>query len=277
MVLCRRLHRSLLTTLILVGLVSSCSSFTLSSRVIFRGIVDHNQAALSSGSLLSSSTSDTDPSSLSSLHLDISIPNRDNSDDADSSPLRLIFHIPKSPALLPLHTENIIRLFAQSQRSIDSRCSYVNCAFRHSPQFVEGFPQYRWAHVLDGRGINAVGRGTDRIEEKDAMSTCRVDVVGSGSYYGIRYEDIPTAVDDEYDGSGGKGVALTVPLSGPGRGSTSLSIVRVGDSPQEWGERLLINSAVIGWMDPSSGKALRAMATQTDGPPTVVASGILAE
>eukprot|EP00562_Extubocellulus_spinifer_P006947 CAMPEP_0178518356 /NCGR_PEP_ID=MMETSP0696-20121128/26213_1 /TAXON_ID=265572 /ORGANISM="Extubocellulus spinifer, Strain CCMP396" /LENGTH=290 /DNA_ID=CAMNT_0020148913 /DNA_START=56 /DNA_END=928 /DNA_ORIENTATION=+ len=227
-------------------------------------------------SLSSSSLSDSDNSSLTSLYLDVSIPNRDNNaKDGDDSPLRLIFHVPTSPALLPLHTENIIKLFSQSQRSIDSRCSYVGCAFRHSPQFVEGFPQYRWAHVLDGRSINAVGRGSDRIEEKDAMSACRVDVVGSGSYYGIRYEDIPT-VGDAYDNTGGgRGVALTVPLSGPGRGSTSLSVVRVGDSPQEWGERLLINSAVIGWMDPSCGEALRTMATQTDGPPSVVASGVL--
>jgi hypothetical protein len=133
--------------------------------------------------------------------------------------------------------------------------------------------------VLDGKGINAVGRGSDRIDEKQAMAKCRVDIAGSGSYYGIPFQVIPELAgpvdsdgdDDDYD----YGVALTVPLSGPGRGSTSLSIVRVGDSPQEWRERLLINSAVIGWMDPSCGEALREIASQTDGPPTVVKSGIL--
>ena len=127
---------------------------------------------------------------------------------------------------------------------------------------MEGFPQYRWAHVLDGRGINAIGRGQERIDEKEAMTSCKVTVQGSGDYYGIQYNsDQP--------------VVLTVPLVGPGRGSTSFSIVRVGDSPQEWGERLLINSATIGWMDDSCSEALVEMATQTDGPPTVVDSGIL--
>ena len=193
---------------------------------------------------------------LTSIFIDVAIPSRD-----ESNPLRLVFHIPQ-PNLLPQHAENIIALAAQSRRSIDSRCHYVGCAFRHSPQFVEGFPQYRWAHVLDGRGINTIGQGQDRIDEKEAMTSCRVTVQGSGDYYGYQYDqDRP--------------VVLTVPLVGPGRGSTSFSIVRVGDSPQEWGERLLINSATIGWLDVSSNEALLEMATQTDGPPTVVDSGFL--
>ena len=116
--------------------------------------------------------------------------------------------------------------------------------------------------MLDGRGINAIGRGQERIEEKERMTSCRVTVQGSGDYYGIRY-------GPEHP------VVLTVPLVGPGRGSTSFSIVRVGDSPQEWGERLLINSAVVGWLDDASKEALTQLASQTDGPPTVVDSGIL--
>ena len=195
------------------------------------------------------------PIALTSIFIDVTIPNRDEAD-----PLRLTFHIP-IPNLLPQHAENIIALAAQSRRSIDSRCHYVGCTFRHSPQFVEGFPQYRWAHVLDGRGINAIGRGQERIEEK-GMTSCRVTVQGSGDYYGTPY-------DPKHP------VVLTVPLVGPGRGSTSFSIVRVGDSPQEWGERLLINSAVVGWLDDASKEALTQLASQTDGPPTVVDSGIL--
>ena len=196
------------------------------------------------------------PAALTSIFIDVTIPNRDETD-----PLRLIFHIPQ-PNLLPQHAENIIALAAQSRRSIDSRCHYVGCAFQHSPQFVEGFPQYRWAHVLDGRDINAIGRGQERIEEKEKMATCRVTVQGSGDYYGMTY-------DPKHP------VVLTVPLVGPGRGSTSFSIVRVGASPQEWGERLLINCAVIGWLDEASNEALIQLASQTDGPPTVIDSGIL--
>ena len=203
-----------------------------------------------------SSSSSSSKQQLTSIFIDVAIPSRD-----ESNPLRLVFHIPQ-PNLLPRHAENIIALAKQSRRSIDSRCHYVGCAFRHSPQFVEGFPQYRWAHVLDGRKINAVGQGPERIEEREAMTSCKVTVQGSGDYYGYPYDpDRP--------------IVLTVPLVGPGRGSTSFSIVRVGDSPQEWGERLLINSAVIGWMDDACSDALVAMAAQTDGPPTVVDSGVL--
>ena len=203
----------------------------------------------------------TDPAAassaeLKSIFLDVAIPSRDESD-----PLRLVFHLPQ-PNLLPKHADNIIALAAQSRRSIDSRCHYVGCAFRHSPQFVEGFPQYRWAHVLDGRGINAIGGGQERIEEKEAMTACKVTVPGSGDYYGYEYDpDRP--------------VVLTVPLVGPGRGSTSFSIVRVGDSPQEWGERLLINCAAVGWMDEACKEALVAMATQTDAPPKIIDSGVI--
>ena len=113
--------------------------------------------------------------------------------------------------------------------------------------------------MLDGRGINAIGRGQERI---GAPGEGKVTVQGSGDYYGTPY-------DPKHP------VVLTVPLVGPGRGSTSFSIVRVGDSPQEWGERLLINSAVVGFMDEASKEALTQLASQTDGPPTVVDSGIL--
>ena len=116
--------------------------------------------------------------------------------------------------------------------------------------------------MLDGRDINAIGRGQERIEEKEKMATCRVTVQGSGDYYSMTY-------DPKHP------VVLTVPLVGPGRGSTSFSIVRVGASPQEWGERLLINCAVIGWLDEASNEALIQLASQTDGPPTVIDSGIL--
>ena len=65
----------------------------------------------------------------------------------------------------PVHTENLLQLVSQSCRSIDPQCHYVGCAFQFSPQSVEGFPQYRWAHVLKGRGHNSVDRPGDRIQE----------------------------------------------------------------------------------------------------------------
>lgn len=69
---------------------------------------------------------------------------------------------------------------------------------------------------------------------------------------------------------------LTVQVAGPGRGSSRLQIVRVGESPREWGERLLLNTDVIGRLVDGL-ETLHAMARQQMGPPTVVAAGVLSE
>ena len=186
---------------------------------------------------------------------------------------RLTFHIPNTQ-LLPRHTENILKLCSQERSSIDPRCTYVGCEFQHSPQFVEGFAQYRWGHTLKGRGRNAVGPAEERITDPDNMKRCTHSIYG-GQYYGLNYgEDIPE--QQQIDGQQqDTRVVLTVPLVGPGRGSTDLSIVRVGESPPEWKERLLLNCAVLGWMDSSSVDTLHAMARQTTAPPKVTGSGVL--
>eukprot|EP00592_Proboscia_alata_P018137 CAMPEP_0194418124 /NCGR_PEP_ID=MMETSP0176-20130528/17209_1 /TAXON_ID=216777 /ORGANISM="Proboscia alata, Strain PI-D3" /LENGTH=148 /DNA_ID=CAMNT_0039224369 /DNA_START=351 /DNA_END=797 /DNA_ORIENTATION=+ len=145
--------------------------------------------------------------------------------------------------------------------SIDPKCTYNQCEFKHSPQFVEGSPQYRWVHTLNGLGRNAVGRPTENIIDTENLQLCCNAIYG-GTYYGMDFKNIP----DE------NGVVLTVPLTGPGRGSTSFSIVRVGESPQEWKERLLVNSAVLGYLE-SGIETLRAMARQKSAPPIVVKSG----
>lgn len=175
---------------------------------------------------------------------------------------RLTFRL-ADPGILPLQTENLIKLCTEERRSIDPLCSYIGCKFKHSPQFVEGFPQYRWAHVLVGRGRNAVGRPSEILSDPERMRSCSHSLYG-GVYYGMSFDDVP----------GDDGVVLTVPLVGPGRGSTSLSIVRVGESPQEWRERLLLNSAVLGYLE-SGIDSLRLMARQTSAAPVVVGSGKL--
>ena len=178
---------------------------------------------------------------------------------------RLVFQIP-DPDMFPLHTENLIKLCTQERRSIDPRCGFVGCEFKFSPQFIEGRAQYRWAHVLPGRGRNAVGQAEERISDPDAMRRNTHSIYG-GIYYGLSYESIPGNDEDA--------VLLTVPMAGPGRGSTTVSIVRVAESPQEWKERLLLNSAVLGWMEPSSMEVLQLMARQTRAPPVVTNSGVL--
>jgi hypothetical protein len=183
---------------------------------------------------------------------------------SDGSVGRLVFNLKDSERLLPLHAENFIKLCTGEMRSLDPRLGYVNCAFKHSPQFVEGFPQYRWAHTLDGKGRNAVGRPTERISDPENLRACTNSVYG-GVYHGIQYD---TELVGDY------GVMLTVPLVGAYRGSSGFSIVRVGESPQEWGERLLLNSAVLGYLE-SGIEVLHRIARQTDAPPTILASGKL--
>jgi hypothetical protein len=187
---------------------------------------------------------------------------------------RLIFQIPQ-PYRLPIHTENILKLVSKAQTSIDPRCSYVGCEFSYSPQFIEGRPQYRWAHVLKGKGKNAVGRLDELIREADGtLQQCTHSIYG-GTYYGLKYDEIPVSTDEESNDTQGEIVLLTVPLAGPGRGSTGLSIVRVSESPKEWKERLLVSSAVLGWLEPPSLDTLRGVAQQTQGPPVVSDTGIL--
>ena len=188
------------------------------------------------------------------VYFDISIANEDIG--------RLVFNLgPRDTFLLPKHTENLIKLCAEDLKPIDPKCTYVKCSFKHSPQFVETMPQYRWAHVLDGKGRNALGKAGDRITDPEGMRICTHRCYG-GVYYGLKYDDT----------MGEEGVVLTVPLVGAYRGSTSFSIVRVGESPQEWGEKLLLNSAVLGWLE-SGIDVLHMMARQTRAPPIVMATG----
>ena len=148
---------------------------------------------------------------------------------------------------------------------IDPKAHYVGCEFDYSPASVEdGMGRYRWGHQLKGRGRNAVGRADQPISDPESQLECTHSCFG-GQYYGEEYKEI----DDD------PGVFLTVPVVGPGYGSSKFSVVRVGESPKEWKERLLINSGIIGRMDASSLDVLHAMARQRMGPPTVVAAGIV--
>jgi hypothetical protein len=194
------------------------------------------------------------------IYFDISINNEEIG--------RLVFNLgSKQNYFFPKHCENVVKLCAEDLKPIDPNCSYVKCFFKYSPQFVETMPQYRWAHVLDGRGRNAVGRATDRIIfDAGKMKSCTHYCFG-GVYYGMKY-------DGDMEMLSEAGVVLTVPLVGACRGSTGFSIVRVGESPQEWREKLLLNSAVIGWLE-SGIDVLRTMARQTSGPPMISASGKL--
>ena len=193
--------------------------------------------------------------SADSIYFDIEVANK--------SVGRLVFHL-TNPSSLPKHAENIIQLAKGSRRGLDPRAHYVGCEFDFSPATVEdGMGRYRWSHQLKGRGRNGIGRSNERISDPDSQARCCHSTFG-GKYYG----DLYTEIEDD------PGVLLTVPVVGPGYGSSKFSIVRVKESPKEWKETLLLNSGVIGRLDRSSLKVLQAMARQQIGPPTIVAGGI---
>jgi len=177
---------------------------------------------------------------------------------------RLVFHL-TNPSSLPKHAENIIQLAKGSRRGIDPKAHYDGCEFDYSPAAIEdGMGRYRWSHQLRGRGRNGVGRADEPIVDPEAQAACCHSTFG-GQYYGDMYSKL------END----PGVLLTVPVKGPGYGSSKFSIVRVEESPKEWKETLLINSGVIGRLDASSLEVLHAMARQRIGPPKVVSGGVL--
>ena len=177
---------------------------------------------------------------------------------------RLVFTL-TNPSPLPLHTENLIKLCKGERRGIDPKAHYIGCEFDFSPATVEdGMGRYRWGHVMKGRGRNAIGRADAAIVDHENEAKHQHSCFG-GQYYGDKYIEI----DND------PGVLLTVPIVGPGRGSSRFSIVRVGESPKEWGERLLLNCGVVGRLDPASIETLHAMARQRQGPPTITDAGVL--
>ena len=113
--------------------------------------------------LWESSDSDQDDTASARVYLEMEV--------ANEAIGRLEFEIP-NVNLLPLHTENLLKLCTQARVGIDPRCKYVGCEFKHSPQFVEGFAQYRWGHELQGRGRNAIGRADERITDPENLSKC---------------------------------------------------------------------------------------------------------
>lgn len=129
--------------------------------------------------------------------------------------------------------------------------------------------RYRWSHVLRGRNRNAIGRADQPIVDPANQLQCTHAVYG-GQYYGDKYySDVNNNIDDD-----DPGVLLTVQVAGPGRGSSRWQLVRVGESPREWGERLLLNTGVIGRLI-SGIETVHVMARQRSGPPTVVGAGVL--
>lgn len=243
---------------VLLSVIVENHALVLSSRQQRSKYASMRQRAVSKDDSSGAQLEEEAPSRLSadSVYFDIEI---------QGTPVgRLVFHL-TNPSPLPLHAENVIQLAKGSRRGIDPRAHYVGCEFDYSPSTIEdGMGRYRWGHSLKGRGRNAIGRADDPIVDKTNQLIHTHSCFG-GQYYGDEYA--PAENDP--------GVLITVPVMGPGHGSSKFSIVRVGESPNEWQERLVLNSGVIGRLDPSSLDVLHMMARQRVGPPTVADAGVL--
>ena len=211
---------------------------------------------------------------------------------------RLTFNLTPSshPYYLPLHISNLVSLAESKRKSIDSKATYEGCTFQYSPAAIEdGSFRYKWGHVMVGNQRNAIQIKSISGEELNwdepfSDPQCVKESSHSsfgGVYYGQSYEEI---VDLLAKDGQDVVVVLTVPIQGLGSGTSKFSIVRVSESPQEWGERLLHNSAVVGYLDcsapsrdddimeegvPTGLDVLQAMARQKVGPPKIISSGVI--
>jgi hypothetical protein len=127
--------------------------------------------------------------------------------------------------------------------------------------------RYRWGHVCDGPNVKI--KEQDVSDANQSLMNSKQSCFG-GAYYGMSYGEVLQLIRDSSDENENEATLLTVPTTL----STKFSIVRVSESPREWGERLLLNSAVIGYLDCDSLDVLRLMARQRVGVPKIVDCGV---
>jgi hypothetical protein len=164
-------------------------------------------------------------------------------------------------SLLPAHTENV-RMLCTGER-VGCAYRYLGCFWEAGGAFAAG-PRYGYAAELKGRGRNAYGAASALIADDDALAAC---ARAGGAYHGLAVADDATAT------------LLTVPVRGPGRGSTRLRVVRLGAAPPAARAALLRDSAVLGVLAPAGEATLDAMAAAAGGAkakrPRVVGCGEL--
>lgn len=299
------MNRSILRNILSVAVATSilhtsCVALLFTSSTSTRG---KRVASSFIPSVQSSHTSeDSSSDKYDKIYFDIGVKTQPNNQHGSKilNVGRLWFNLTPTnhPHHLPLHISNLCSLAASKRKAIDPKATYVGCAFQFSPTTIDdGSFRYRWGHSCDGYGRNGIqaslasGQITDWDEpfsDPERIKECAHDSFG-GKYYGWRYDEISNLLSmEEGGGNDTAAILLTVPIHGPGAGTSKFSIVRVSESPREWGERLLLNSAVVGFLDcPANGgfgddtddgrnslQVLRAMAQQKIGVPTIVGCGI---
>ena len=189
---------------------------------------------------------------------------------------RLVFNLTPHthPMRLPVHTTNLISLASSSRIGLDPKATYKGCTFQYSPSSIEdGSLRYRWGHVCDGPKTQR--KDTDLKDANQSLLRCKQSCFG-GTYYGISYNEVLQLINEQSSSPEKSQIVETeaVLLTVPTQVSNKFSIVRVSESPREWGERLLLNSAVLGYLDSGSLETLRIMARQRVGVPTIVNCGV---
>jgi hypothetical protein len=228
----------------------------------------------------------------------------DDNDNDDNNIGRLVVQL-TIPSFLPRHAENFVRLCRGDLVAVDPKATYVGCTFDDTTDYAEYYytdrtdggtkvhrpnGRYRWSHVVRGRNRNAIGRATEPIVDAASVRQCTNAVFG-GQYYGdvVDVDSNNAIVDEESSSSLSPyinattvrlGIVLAVSVAGAGYGSSRFALVRVGESPLEWRQRLLLNSGVIGRLV-SGHETLHALARRDRrtasslSPPTIVAAGVL--
>ena len=225
---------------------------------------------LFSSTASSSTPSNPDDDQCTKIYFDIAIPTP--SEEISLGRLTFLLTPSDHPNHLPLHISNLISLAEGKRKSIDSKSTYQGCSFQYSPATIEdGSFRYRWGHVCEGYGRNGIqtmdasisGKETsfdEPFSDPQRIKECAIHCFG-GTYYGHSYQEIVNILRNDANSNDGQQrddddddavILLTVPIHGPGSGTSKFSIVRVSESPQEWGERLLLNSAVVGYLDCSA-------------------------
>ncbi|KAK3237834.1 hypothetical protein CYMTET_52114 [Cymbomonas tetramitiformis] len=172
--------------------------------------------------------------------------------NAEESFGQLLFELQAEVA--PETVENFRQLCTGEQVGVNSSLSYEGCDFEP----YKG----KYSYTCKGRGKNIYG--AKKFVESNALSQCRHKTPGAGGgvYYGIE-------VDLDKDPNL---IALAVPISGPGFGTSRFVIVRVGESPASMQQRILANLLVIGIMKQGE-EILKTNMSTRESPTSILACG----
>jgi len=169
---------------------------------------------------------------------------------------------------LPDDDEVTQRLTVQLQKPLGLILEESDLGGCFIAELLEGGAAEKGGVLMAGDSIESANAFDCRGEELDEVLEVFADAGSTINLVVTR--EVPPGI--RRDGSGL--TLLTLPIGSPGCGQSRFDIVRVGDSPNAWGTRLLANSLVIGRM--VSGQPCIDEMASGQGTPQIVNCGILA-